>query len=359
MNIIVTGPSLDTKYNISGIASVVNNILDETNLNYFHLVVGKTDQQKRNIVWLYDQFVLPIKLIWRLFTSKTEIVHINAPFEKLAVFRDFILLKISKLMGVKVLLHIHGGHYLNNLPKKGLFFKFLKYYVKSSDYIIVLSKMEKDLLVLKFKINKENITPLENCVRIPERFYKKKNKKVEIIFLGRIENDKGIFDIVKALSQLIKIRSDFIFKLYGTGSIEEEVIRELTNILGSNFQFMGIVSGKEKDKAFQKADIFLLPSYYEGLPLSLLEAMSFGVVPIVTDVGSIGTVVKNKFNGYIVEMKNSIELCNIINNVIENYKNNSMDDMKNNTIQTISENYNCKDYGVKLEKIYKKLLSVS
>jgi glycosyltransferase involved in cell wall biosynthesis len=147
--------------------------------------------------------------------------------------------------------------------------------------------------------------------------------------------------------------------LYGTGPIEEEVIRELTKILGNNFQFIGIVSGKEKDKAFQKADIFLLPSYYEGLPLSLLEAMSFGVIPIVTDVGSIGTVVENKVNGYIVEKKNGIELCNIINKVIENYKNNALDELKNNIIQTIKEKYDCKEYGNKLEKIHIKLLSVS
>ena len=117
MNIIVSGPSLDTKNNVSGISSVVNNILDETNSNYYHFVVGKTDRQKRNIVWLYNQFILPIKLILKLLKSKPEIIHINAPFEKLAIFRDFILLKISKLMGVKVLLHIHGGHYLNNSSK--------------------------------------------------------------------------------------------------------------------------------------------------------------------------------------------------------------------------------------------------
>ena len=63
------------------------------------------------------------------------------------------------------------------------------------------------------------------------------------------------------------------------------------NALGGNFEYVGLVSGKTKELFMRSLDIFIMPTYFEGLPMSLLECMSYAITPVVTPVGSIPTVV--------------------------------------------------------------------
>src|SRR5678816_1608085 len=75
----------------------------------------------------------------------------------------------------------------------------------------------------------------------------------------------------------------------------------MTSVLGEDFHYGGIVSGAEKVKALSAADIFLMPSRYEGLSMALLEAMAAGCVPIVSNRGSMPTVVEDGRNGFLVD----------------------------------------------------------
>lgn len=358
MNILITAPSLDTKYNVSGISSVVNNILTETDQNYIHFLVGKKDQQKRNMMWFLDQFILPFKFMYSLSKNKIDIFHLNAPLNTLAIMRDFIFLNIAKLMGIKVLLHLHGGTYLKTTPKNKWLYKYLEHYFNSADHIVVLSHLEKDLLLQKYKLKEEDITPIENCVTVPDIKYKKSHETARIIFLGRIVESKGVFNIVEALSQLSVRRSDFEFNLYGTGPDQDDVIKQLTATIGENFQYKGIVAGESKFGAYLEADIFLLPSLYgEGLPMALLESMSYGVIPVVTDDGSMATVVENGINGFIVDKNNSSQLYNLMDELIEKFNNSSIDILQEKARATIKEKYNCQYYSIKLNKIYEKIIN--
>ena len=95
---------------------------------------------------------------------------------------------------------------------------------------------------------------------------------------------------------------------------------------------------------------FLLPSYFEGLPNALLEAMSFGLVPICTNVGSIPNVITNNIDGYLIPMRNS----NVISEKIQ-YLNNDRVNLKNvatNAHKSIYVNYSIESYIYKLNRIY-------
>jgi glycosyltransferase involved in cell wall biosynthesis len=354
VNILITAPSLDTKNNVSGISSVVKSILIAEDQNYIYFLVGKADQQKRNIFWLLRQFFLPLKLIYSLLVNKIDIVHLNAPLDTLAIVRDFIFLKIAKLLGVKVLLHLHGGKYLKTIPESKWLYLYLKHYFNSADHIVVLSQLEKNLLLRNYDLKIDDITPLENCVSIPDIKHKSSYEKIRIIFLGRFVARKGLFNILEAFSKLIIKRSDFEFYLYGAGPEEEILITQFSHLLSDTFQFKGIVSGNVKSEALLQADIFLLPSHYgEGLPIALLEAMSYGVVPVVTDDGSMATVVMDKVSGYIVEKDNSVMLAAIIEEIIEKFRNNEVENLQNKIIETIKDKYDCKNYSTKLAAVYK------
>lgn len=358
MKILITAPSLNTNKNVSGISSVVNNILAITKLSYVHLVVGKEDQRKRSLLWVFDQITLPLRLIKSIINNNIDIFHLNAPLNPLAIARDSILLNIAKILCVKVILHLHGGKYLTRVPEHQWLYNYLRYFFNKADHIIVLSDYERKLITSDYKIKPEMVLSLPNCVSIPlEKRIKRKKLKVRLIFLGRIIDIKGIKNIVVSVSQLIEERNDFEFYLYGDGPCKDDVINRLSSKLGSSFQYKGVVSSQSKIDALLEADIFLLPSLSgEGLPVALLEAMSYGVVPIVTTDGSMGTVVENEVNGYIVNKDDSTDLYIVLNKVISAIQEGTVDKVKEDAVNTIKERYDCKCYGEKLEKIYREVM---
>jgi glycosyltransferase involved in cell wall biosynthesis len=356
MKILISAPSLDTKKNVSGISTVVNNILsNSTTAFYIHFLVGNEDGQKRGVIWILRQFYLPFLLVHNLYKYDIEIFHLNAPLDKLSVVRDFVFLHIAKLLRVKVLLHLHGGEFMGCISRNRLISWMISTSLKNSDHIVTLSKMEKDWLLSNYHLDGRNITPLLNSIPIPEKITIRERSKVRVIFIGRIVERKGIFVISQALKKLYKIRSDFEFFLYGTGPDESNFISEMRVSMHNDFYFKGVVSGRLKIEAYSEADIFLLPSFYgEGLPMSLLEAMSFSTIPIVTADGSMLAVVKDGINGFIVKKNDALDLFEKLNNAIDIIKCNN-NNISSNARRTIKDGYDIKLYIEKLECIYEAL----
>lgn len=353
MKILITSPSLDTNKNVSGISSVVNNILSTTELDYTHFEVGKKDNEKRNILWMLKQLLIPIRLLKVFFIKDIDIFHLNAPLNNLSIGRDFVLLCIAKIFRKKVLLHIHGGDYLHSTPKNKVFFLFLKFYFRSADFIITLSHHEKSLMITNYSIVKEKIDFLENCV-IPIKEVKKiKKTKPRIIFLGRIVKEKGMREIIASLKELYKKRQDFEFYLYGEGPLVKYMQSELSQ-LNKSFDFKGIVFGKKKETALLEADIFILPSYAEGLPMALLEAINYENIVIVTKVGTMAKIIKDNINGFLIKEKNAKELFEKIDHAIDLIKNNEKRIQKN-AKDLIFNDFNGYKYSEKLKLIYERL----
>lgn len=197
---------------------------------------------------------------------------------------------------------------------------------------------------------------LENAVAIdelPER--KSETSDKTIIFLGRLHEDKGLREIIEACRILKNENFQFNFKCYGAGDAKEFFITEMTKTLGDKFYYGGIAAGQEKRRAFAESDIFLLPSYYEGLPLAMLEAMAAGCVPVVSDVGSTGIVVKDGVNGFLIEPKNVPQLVEKLRLLISGRV--DWDKMHQGARKTIEERFNLKNYMKKLEGIYAEMMN--
>lgn len=124
-----------------------------------------------------------------------------------------------------------------------------------------------------------------------------------ILYLSRIHPKKGLLLLVKAIKDIIKIRSDI--RLIVAGPVEDALyfkkIKDFikNNKLENQINFKGTVIGEEKIKIFSESDIFVLPSVDEGSPLVILEAMSFGL-PVIVTSGFKMPEIDNKM-GYIVE----------------------------------------------------------
>jgi len=352
MKISITAPSLNTNKNVSGVATVVKNIIHyNTHHQYFHYLLGRPDRKQNKLLWSMELIRQIFLFPFAVKFNKVDLVHQNLPLNLKGVVREYIISLWCRILKVPVVLHVHGGELLMKRTNNTVLLMLIKSIFKQSKQVIVLSDLEKDALRANYQCFSAKV--LFNSVDVTKYAYDlniKKEKGTTILFFGRIHESKGIEDIIEAFKYL-KNKIDFRFILCGNGPLKDNFITECKEILGDDFEYRGVVSGAEKLRVINDADYFLLPSRYgEGLPMALLETMAAGVVPVVTDDASMKFVVENDINGIRVQKRDPKDLSDKLERIILNpdlYK-----ILSTNAQKTIKEKYDIGNYIAELNKIY-------
>jgi glycosyltransferase involved in cell wall biosynthesis len=319
--------------------------------SYYHYALGKPDNKNTLI-----QILLLVKRLlffpFALWKNHIDIVHQNFPFDPKGILREYLINQWCRLFRIPVVLHIHGGVFLMNKTSNKLYLFLVKGIFKNSQAVIVLSSKEKESLLRNYQYPDAFI--LGNCIDVSLFEELKKEKQFPVptfLFMGRIHKSKGLNDILEAFKLLKADDLDFGFILCGDGNLRKSIVPQFESILKDRFKYLGVVSGRDKLDAIRSADYFLLPSWFEGLPLSLLETMAAGLVPVVTNVGSVNFFVKDEENGIFVAKKDFGDLYQKMKKLILNpdlYETLSM-----NAKNTIAERCDIKDYIFQLNFIYK------
>jgi glycosyltransferase involved in cell wall biosynthesis len=151
-------------------------------------------------------------------------------------------------------------------------------------------------------VPKHRIVVMPNPVALPEKVPERPlGGKVRFVYFGLISRRKGVFDLIEAVAKLSpECRSRVEFVLAGNGDVVQ--LRERATSLGVQdlVEIREWVDPAERDRLLAGAHAFVLPSHTEGLPMSLLEAMAWGLPPICTPVGSIPEYVVNEANGLLI-----------------------------------------------------------
>ena len=352
MKILITAPSLNPALNVNGISTVVQTIINHNkNQNYIHYLLGSPDKKQNKLVWMIQLINQLVGFPIFLKRNKIELVHQNFPFDKKGVLREFIINGWCRLFHIPVLLHVHGGEFLMNGAPTKFYTKLSKMLLNQSQVVVVLSELETDSLHKNYQYTTSKV--LNNSVDTIQfsELKKIKNEKPTMLYLGRIHESKGVEDIISAF-KLLKKEIDFRFILCGIGPLQEMFVTECQQILGNDFEYLGIVSGADKLKAISRSDYFLLPSRYgEGLPMALLETMATGVVPVVTDDASMKFVVQQQFNGMRVKKNDPQDLYEKMKIVLSDAS--LYDSLSENAIKTIKINFDINNYIVQLNELYK------
>lgn len=346
MRLLLVGPNIYEKNKLGGIITVVNQILSRINdIDYF----ARSPQVNKISILNFVNLILIFFRFNSITKKDYDTIHINTALENTALIRDLILCRIAKKNKKKIILHIHGGKYFSFPPTKRKK-DIIQSMLNCADKIIVLSKKEKSEIQDKYKI--ENVDILENSIEIPkiENALKKSFHTLNFIYLGRIAPNKGLEDILDALLILKEEKIKFTYKLYGNGPILNGYKDLCESILGDSFTYGGVVFNENKWKVYLESNIFLLPSLFEGLPMSLLEAMATGNICITTKVGSIPEVINDKTNGYFVEKQSPRDIADISKSILQNKKN--AEEISKNAYDTVSNFFNLDKYIEKLNKIY-------
>lgn len=231
---------------------------------------------------------------------------------KSALLKDLLIIRILRLFGrkQKIVLHIHFAELDKILPNNTLIRKWMLRTLENKvDKIIYLStetKKEFEIAGISFEkgvviYNFHNGRIEEPAVLEKQKECLKK-KQLDYIFMGSIEHRKGILDLLEAMKKCTQYA-----KLHICGSCSDETVKEkykhLINELGNCVVDHGFVTGSEKDQLMRQADCLVLPSYGEGFPLVLVDAMAYGCSCITTPVGAVPEFFSEK-NGYIFDAGN-------------------------------------------------------
>ena len=356
ITVLTTSPSININQNVSGISSITNLwIKNNSQINYILFISGKKDKTTYGVFWLLTQPITLFRFIFQIVSKKIDIVHINMPLENLAVIREFFFIIISKIFQKRIILHIHGGKYNMNKQIPNLISSLIKQSLRISTKIIVLGEKECHFLMSEYHILKEKTLVLPNGVKIPKKklTIKDPTKVLKLLFLGRLDRNKGLNEIINSLKELSS-EINYMFEIAGDGPDKDWFLTKCETNLPNNYNYNGVVFGIQKEQLLSKCHVFLLPSYFEGLPSALLEAMSYGQVPIVTPVGSIQDVILNNKNGIIIPIKNSTKIIDGLNKISTDSL--FYDKLSKKAYQTIQEKFSLSNYLISLNKIYNDLI---
>lgn len=258
-------------------------------------------------VYGYVMFVIRM-----LFDKEIRIVHIQgaafASFE-----RNMFFVYVGKKFGKKVILHMHCAEFAPYFDPSNHKERIL-HTINICDKFLVLSNQWRDYFE-HIGVRKDIIVVMNNTIAPPIKKETVRNtSKLKLLYLGIIGQRKGVYDLLNVLSQDAEYYRHHL-QLHIGGNSEEEKIKSyiVNNGIGDFVTFEGFVKGERKIDDLNWADIFILPSYNEGLPIAVLEAMSYGMPIISTNVGGIPEVVKTGINGILIEpgdlnaIKNSID----------------------------------------------------
>lgn len=223
-----------------------------------------------------------------------DVVHIHA--EGPAFF-----CWLPKLFGKRVIVTVHGLDWQREKWNGGVASKFIhlgeRAAVRFADEIIVLSENVRQYFLdtysraTRFIPNGVSAPTLESPRRIADKWGLQKDGY--ILYLGRIVPEKGETYLIEAFKQ---VKTDKKLVIAGGSSDTERYLRQLQNLAAGDDRilFTGFVQGKLRDELYSNAYVYTLPSDLEGMPLSLLEAMSYGNCCLVSDIPECAEVVEDK-----------------------------------------------------------------
>ena len=224
-------------------------------------------------------------------------VHLNSDA---SFWRKSLFVVPARLLGVPYVLQVHCGHFVDfyreRLGARGQ--RFLRGLLRDARRVVALSDGARQALASIDPTVAIDVVP--NPVAVPAWQAPLTQSPPTVLFLGMIREAKGVFDLLRAWPQVLRAVPDARLVLAGTGEMERarEIARE--HGFEDSLVLPGWIGGEEKERLLREAWVFALPSHWEALPMSVLEAMAAGVPVVASRVGGIPDTVVEGETGLLV-----------------------------------------------------------
>jgi glycosyltransferase involved in cell wall biosynthesis len=317
--ILLTLPSLQGQ---GGVASFYKGVLP-------HFPQGKVVPLEiggeKNSSTLFHPLVDQIRFRHTAKKIQPSLIHLNPSLDFKSFIRDGLFAWQAKQMGYPLLIFWRGWNknFENDVEKKYLGF-FKHTFGRADCFIVLASEFKRKLRywgvtvpVYRETTSVDNsllrgVTVLDkwtNAVQLP---------KIKILFLARLVRTKGVFEMIQAIKLLVDKKLPVCLTIAGDGKIRPE-LEKYTRTLGltpQQVKFTGDIRGEDKIRILTEQHIYCLPSYGEGLPNSVLEAMVFGMPVVTRPVGGLADIFEDGKMGKLVQGKSSEEIAACLEKMI-------------------------------------------
>lgn len=286
-------------------------------------------------------------------TRKFSILHVHMS-ERASIIRKGIIMRYAKKKGTRIVLHMHGAEFevlyekMSERKKKQV-----REIINLADKIIILGNYWYEFIGSLVR-NKDKICVVYNAVKVPAE-YKYDIKSNKLLFLGAVSHRKGIDILIRALKlKELCLKEKSLVYIYGPdveGNIED-LIKEYD--LDSWVIYGGWLTEENKKFVLEDTSINVLPSYNEGLPMTILEAMSYGIPTISTKVAAIPEAVNEK-NGILIEPGNVNALAEAIELLVLDSK--LRNELSYQSYKDAVEKFSIEQHIQQIELVYKELNS--
>ncbi len=315
-DVIMLGP-YPLKNAQGGISSVIVAYKEAGILTRHRIKYISTSSSSNHLVKTFAFGAALLRFTAEAVAGSARIVHIHS-----ASWRSFkrkaIFLQLARLLRKKILLHVHGGefqHFFDMASDRQKI--WIRLTLERANLVCTVSQSLQTQLRKAAALDKVVLlpNPVDHRKYAPASSDSKAMAPT-VLFLGRLSKEKGAFDLIKAARMVAGRVPDAQFRVCGPGDIEACKRICQSSALVETFEFPGWVQEAEKLRELRRAWVFVLPSYNEGLPVSILEAMAAGLPVVATAVGGIPELVKNGSNGLLVSPGNIEQLAEALTRLL-------------------------------------------
>jgi glycosyltransferase involved in cell wall biosynthesis len=306
VRVLQLGPDLDVRGGISTVEQLICDHLP-TYANIRHVAT----MNERGWFARLFAFTRSVGALWRtLDTPEPTVVHIHFA-SRGSTLRKMLLAQMVIRARRPFILHAHGAgfdkfHRGLPAPVRHLVNRTLQ----QANLVIALSSQWRDFFIRECELAPSQVTVLANPVRVPARCMERPGRKtVQFLHLGRLGKRKGAYDLVNAFAALPEgpgSRARLV--LAGDGDVDGVRKQAAALGLGERVRVLPWIDASQRDRLLAESDVFVLPSFAEGVPMSLLEAMAAGLPSITTAVGGIPDVFTHGAEGLLVTPGDTTQL---------------------------------------------------
>lgn len=329
--------------------------------NELIIVIGNTfDHEIKNVVnvnirafGLLNSVIMDLKYAYKIRPTlkKCDTYFFGLGGETL--FFTLLLIKLYKKNNIVIVV----GN-----PFDSIYFKkiSLEYIIRKMKSVLMMRLFSHIVVFSSLNISDRKINQYKNKIGIlPYTFVDTakfqiitnySNRDFRIGYVGRLSEEKGIINLMKTIKMFKDINHEAIFDICGTGPLEQYVKEYINKYNLTNVNYHGWVDHKKLPEIYNSFKLLVIPSYSEGLPTVIIEALACGVPILCTKIGAMGDIIKDNYNGFTINSNNSEKL---FEKIVEITESDDMLRVSNKSIEYIMDNYSEKSVFNKWNQFYK------
>ena len=258
-----------------------------------------------------------VKLAYLWSTGRLGLVHINLSVRG-STFRKCIVSAFARWARVPAIIHLHSGRFpefYRGLPRWAQ--SMVRRMFDHAACVIVPGKIWQDFLIEELGVRRDSITVMPNAVASPTRpSVSALNAQCHIVMLGRMGPPKGLPELMEALASPEMRDLPWRITMAGDGDADTYRADAIARGIADKVSIVGWLDGDEVAALLATADILVLPSRSENLPVSIIEALSYGVAVVTTPVGAIPEIVQNEVSALLVPVQSPAALASALARLI-------------------------------------------